>query len=77
MLVEPVTLEGRFVRLEPLDKTHLDALCCVGLEAELWRWTVGSIATRDDMERYIDTAIDERSRGLSLPFVTVDKESDT
>lgn len=77
MLVEPVTLEGRFVRLEPLDKTHLDGLCRVGLEAELWRWTVGSIATRDDMERYIDTAIDERSRGLSLPFVTVDKESDT
>jgi RimJ/RimL family protein N-acetyltransferase len=77
MLVEPVTLEGRFVRLEPLERIHLDALCHVGLEAELWRWTVANIATRGDMENYVETALDERSRGVSLPFVTIDKGSDT
>ena len=65
------------MRLEPLERIHLDALCQVGLEAELWRWTVANIATRGDMENYVETALDERSRGVSLPFVTIDKGSDT
>lgn len=76
MFVEPLTLEGWFVRLEPLRKDHLHALCRVGLEPELWRWTVANIAAAADMERYVDTALDEAARGMSLPFVTIDKASD-
>jgi len=32
MRVEPVTLEGKHVRLEPLSLDHLDALTAVGLD---------------------------------------------
>ena len=35
----PVTLEGARVRLEPLALSHLDDLCAVGLDTDLWRYT--------------------------------------
>jgi len=52
MLVEPITLRGIHVRLEPLSLTHLDKLSAVGLDANLWRWTTTQLRTRDDMLRY-------------------------
>ena len=39
--VEPLTLEGRAVRLEPLGGAHLEGLCEIGLDEALWRWTLG------------------------------------
>ena len=36
MKVEPVVLEGEFVRLEPMRVDHLPALVKVGLEDSLW-----------------------------------------
>src|SRR3982750_93897 len=77
MKVEPLTLNGRFVRLLPLETGHLEALMLVGLDPELWRWTVADVRTRDDLRRYVDVALDEMTRGVSLPFVTVDEATDT
>ncbi len=37
MMVTPVTLEGRHVRLEPLAKAHLAGLAEAGLDEELCR----------------------------------------
>jgi N-acetyltransferase len=69
--LEPITLEGRLVRLEPMRPEHLDDLCAAGLDPELWRLTVSKIATPDDMRRYIDAALAEQREGTALPFVTV------
>jgi RimJ/RimL family protein N-acetyltransferase len=76
MNVEPIILEGEYVELEPLRVDHLPALCEVGLEKELWRWTMTSCETEDDMKRYVETALDEQRRGVSLPFVTREMSSD-
>src|SRR5271157_4303220 len=57
MLVEPVTLMGRHVRLEPLSLRHHDALCQVGLDEELWRWIPAPVRTPDEMRAYIETAL--------------------
>ena len=46
-----------------------------GLNPDLWHWTVADIRNREDMEEYIDTALSDQARGVSLPFVIVDKES--
>jgi RimJ/RimL family protein N-acetyltransferase len=61
------------VRLEPLEAAHLDALCAVGLDPSLWELSLARIATRDDMRRYVDAALDERARGAALPFVQVER----
>jgi RimJ/RimL family protein N-acetyltransferase len=67
----PVTLEGRHVRLEPLALRHLDGLCAVGLDAELWRWTGAEVATPADMRDYVATALAWQAQGSALPFALV------
>lgn len=53
MTVEPVTLEGDFVRLEPLGSQQLEELCAIGLDPELWRWGWSALASPEDVRRYI------------------------
>jgi N-acetyltransferase len=71
----PVTLEGRAVRLEPLSHAHLPGLCEVGLDPAIWKWYAWQCLTPDDMRRFVDIALDEQSRRVSLPFATVAKGS--
>ena len=53
----PVTLAGRYVRLEPLASEHIDALTDVGLDPDLWHWTTSQITDRDQMAAYVQAAI--------------------
>ncbi|MGC2235070.1 MAG: GNAT family protein [Pyrinomonadaceae bacterium] len=73
MKIEPVILAGDFVRLEPLKIEHFDALCEVGLDESLWKLTANIVKTRDDLRRYVETALSDFEKGISLPFVTMDK----
>ncbi len=73
MHVEPVTLEGRHVRLEPLSQAHHGDLSAVGLEESLWRWIPTPVRTPEEMSAYIATAQDEQARGVSLPFALIEK----
>lgn len=70
-----VVLEGQHVRLEPLSFEHLDGLCAIGLEESLWQWVPTRVRDRDEMRTYIEIALDEQRRGVSLPFATVLKDS--
>lgn len=45
------------------------ALCAVGLDADLWRWIPTQVRSRDDMERYVQTALADQREGRALPFV--------
>ncbi|MEM6785717.1 MAG: GNAT family protein [Bacteroidota bacterium] len=68
-------LEGERVRLDPLTMDHLDALCEVGLDPELWRWTSSNVQDRADMQAYIETALKGQRRGRMRPFATVHRAS--
>jgi RimJ/RimL family protein N-acetyltransferase len=76
MQIAPVVLEGRHVRLEPMALHHLDALCEIGLDEDIWRWIPFQIRTRDDMLGYIKTALKLQADGTALPFATVDRGTD-
>jgi RimJ/RimL family protein N-acetyltransferase len=75
MDVQPLTLEGRHVRLEPLRMEHHARLCEVGLDEALWRWTTTLIRTPLEMRAYLEAALAEEAAGVSLPFVTIEKAS--
>lgn len=75
MHIEPVTLAGQSVRLEPLTIDHVPALTRVGLEPELWRLQPASIESADDIRDYVRNALDEQQRGTALPFVIIDQAS--
>jgi RimJ/RimL family protein N-acetyltransferase len=71
--LEPVTLDGRLVRLEPLSLDHLDGLAAVAFDEELWRWTTGRPLDRDALRDWVQRALDNRTAGTELPFATVDR----
>ena len=73
--VEPVTLAGRAVRLEPLGGAHLEGLCEIGLDEALWRWTLGHVRTREEMRAYLEVALIGRTEGTTLPFAILAQPS--
>jgi len=73
--IQPITLEGRMVRLEPLSLSHHAQLCEAGLDFDLWHWTTQNVRTPADMRAYIKQALAEQARGTSLPFATLDAAS--
>jgi RimJ/RimL family protein N-acetyltransferase len=73
MTTGPVTLEGRFIRLEPLSLAHHAQLCEVGLEEEIWRWMPQPVRTPEEMRNFIETALHWQAEGTALPFATVDR----
>ncbi|HEY8559975.1 MAG TPA: GNAT family protein [Pyrinomonadaceae bacterium] len=73
MKVEPLTLTGNLVYLEPLKIEHVEPLCEVGLNEDIWRWSPEQITTPEAMRKYVETALDEQRRGVSLPFATIER----
>lgn len=70
-----IILEGEFVRLEPLQIEHLNALYEAGADESVWRLSPTFITSLEDMRRYVETALAEERRGVSLPFVTIVQSS--
>ena len=71
----PVTLEGRIVRLEPLELDHVPGLATVGLDPATWRWTIARPTSEGDLRGWVETAIAARDAGTELPFATVEVAS--
>lgn len=75
MVVEPVTLEGPRVRLEPLALKHLDALVKFGLNEDLWRYRTDVVSTRDEMRAYIEKLLAKQAQGEELGFAVIERAS--
>jgi len=70
--VEPVTLAGQIVRLEPLELEHVPRLADVGLDPAIWRWTIARPTSEADLRDWAETTIRARDAGTELPFVTLE-----
>ncbi len=71
----PVTLEGAFVRLEPLGMGHLADLERAGRHPSIWRWLPSDHSEPGTMRAFVREALDLQDGGLALPFATVDLAS--
>jgi RimJ/RimL family protein N-acetyltransferase len=69
--IAPVTLTGRFVRLEPLTAGHIDALAEFAYDPSLWLWTAGRVTDRASLAAYVDEALVAEANGTAIPFATV------
>jgi N-acetyltransferase len=67
----PLALTGSIVRLEPVTMEHLDALCAVGLDPELWRLTASRVSTREEMRAHIAGGLARQAAGTALLFANV------
>lgn len=75
MNIEPVTLEGKHVRLEPLSLAHHAGLSEIGLDENIWRWSPAPLRTAEDMRAYIEEALAWQGSGGALPFATIENLS--
>ena len=76
MVVGPVILEGRYVRLEPLTVEHTkQGLAEVGLDEDLWKWIPKPVRTPEEMSAYVEAALKEQASGSALPFALIETAS--
>ena len=73
--IEPVTLTGSKVILEPLSLEHLDGLISAVKDGELWKLWFTSIPAPEKAEEYIKTALGMRENAGAMPFIVRDRES--
>lgn len=70
----PVTLQGKWARLEPLTLDHAPQLFDVAQDDEIWRYMpVPTPKSVDDVCAWIQDALKLQARGLVLPFAILDR----
>jgi RimJ/RimL family protein N-acetyltransferase len=69
--VEPVTLRGTHVTLEPLAPDHLAAIRSAAADGDLWNLWYTSVPAPEHTEAWLTAALDMRDREGALPFVVV------
>src|ERR1700709_1016275 len=70
--IDPVTLEGTFVRLVPLEREHQDALANAAADGELWKLWYTSVPSPHTMVTWMDTALAARDSAGAQPFAVSD-----
>lgn len=73
--VEPVTLTGRHVRLEPLSLAHLSALTAAGADPSIWQWYSVNGGTPETMRAFVEDGLDMQARGTGVPFTVFEQAS--
>jgi RimJ/RimL family protein N-acetyltransferase len=73
--IEPIALEGRHVRIEPLAYEHADGVRTAAADGELWRLWYTSVPAPDRTKEWIDIALDVRERLGAMPFVIRERAS--
>jgi RimJ/RimL family protein N-acetyltransferase len=68
--IEPITLAGQHVILEPLSQAHHDGLAAAAQDGELWKLWYTSVPTPDGMAAEIRRRLSLQEQGSMLPFTT-------
>jgi RimJ/RimL family protein N-acetyltransferase len=72
MKIEPITLTGKIVRLEPLSENHIQDLALVGLEPEIWHFMrYGNIENTEGLTAWVKELLGLREQGTDLPFAVI------
>ncbi len=74
LVVPPVTLEGRDVRLEPLGPEHATALAAL-CEDDIFTWSSSVLRTEADVAAFIDSACAAAEQGRERPFVIIERRT--
>ena len=74
-LLEPVTLTGDLVALEPLSHDHHDGLIAAVSDGELWKLSYTAVPRPEGMTAEIDRRLAEHAAGRMLPFTTVRRDT--
>jgi len=72
MDVQPITLTGQAVRLEPLSQSHVSDLTRAGQDDAIWRYMpYGLIHTEEQVSGFVRDVLTRQERGTDVPFAVV------
>lgn len=72
----PITLEGRFVRLVPMEEAHAHELAEVALEPEIWQHMVyGNVDSEEKLCAFMRELLERQAHGTDLCFTVLHRES--
>lgn len=74
--LQPITLEGHGVRLEPLSSDHHDALQSAAADGALWDLWFTGVPGPGETRNYIEQAVAGREAGHMLPWAVRDLDLD-
>lgn len=76
-IAPPLTLEGSFVRLEPIRTDHASLFWEIAKNDldDIFRWIPYPMKTPEDFQRLIGKGFDEQERGQSIVLATVERKS--
>jgi N-acetyltransferase len=63
------TLRGEVVQIEPLERSHLEALNAAAADGALWNAWYTTVPAPDKMAEDIEARLARQTRGVSVPFV--------
>src|SRR5215469_12697817 len=76
MTLESPVLQGRHVRLEPLEHRHIDGLVAASAgDSDLYKWSPVP-QSKSEATSYVETALTWRDAGTAVPFAIVRAEDD-
>jgi N-acetyltransferase len=76
MKIQPVTLTGKTIRLEPLSEEHVPDLAQVGIDDDIWQFMLyGEICTESDVRGWVRDILSRQKRGTDLPFTVIKLDS--
>jgi len=74
--VSRVTLQGKYIRLEPLSEAHIPGLAQIGIGQDFWHFMLyGDMKTEDDMRNWVLDILEREKKGGDLPFAVIHLES--
>ncbi len=74
--IQPLILQGKHVRLEPLSEAHIPGLTKVGAGRDFWDFMLyGDIKTEADMRNWVLDIMERAKKRTDLPFAVIHLES--
>jgi len=73
--IEPITLHGSIVLLEPLSLDHKDGMIEAVKDGELWKLWYTTVPSPEAVENYIARALELREKAGEMPFAVLHKQS--
>ncbi|MBS8264472.1 N-acetyltransferase [Mesobacillus boroniphilus] len=70
-----ITLEGKTVKLLPMETGQLDELWQAGQNQSIWEFTSSKVRSKDEMEKVIEAALAEREKGTQIPFTVLEQKT--
>ena len=65
-------LDGKKVRLIPLEKSHKDGLLKAASDGKLWEMWFTAVPSEKSIDNYIEHALNQKEKGKEFPYVVLD-----